>query len=755
MSSRRRQDDDQDSGSGSQFDPLQVLLHHKWLIVGAGLIGVALGYLHYTRQPPVYESVATLLVVPEKKTTTLPIEMIESSRSADESLSTQMILLRSPLVMEKAINHPDLQKIPSLVSSGNPAALIAGGLSVAQARASNGNLANEVLELRYRGSDSQDCGSTLLLVIDAYQQFLGETRQSISFETVELITKAKESLLKELEQKDKEYREFRQSAPPSWQGESGTTIRTDRLAQLESARTTLVIACSNLKAQITALEQAINHGTRREVLEVLAKQIGASAETQMPIGTNGLVTTATMQEQLKTLTIEEQFLQEKYGARHPKLLELRRRLQVMAKLIEEEESPKGIQLAGGSDEQTDIVQLYLESLRQELNVSEQQRTELEDVFQKELELVRSHEDLETQNTAKLADIARTNQLFEGVVKRLQEISLIKDAGGTYTQIIARPGAGAKVLPRLSTALLSGLLAGAAVGFAVGAAIELSNRDFRSVEELSQQLELGVLAQFDDAKCVARAGSVVDSTVVAYHAPQHLMTEAYRGLRTCLLYGATDPADLPRTIQITSPLPGDGKSTLVANLGVVMAQSGKRVVMIEADMRKPRLARLFGTGSSHGMTALLNGEAEVDDCLISTEVSNLWVLPVGSRPSNPSELLGSAAFRQLLEVLRDKFDVILIDSAPILPVTDASIIATLVDGVVCLFKVRTNMRAAADAAKLKLNDVGAHLLGAVVHGRFQRESRKGPRYGYYEAYYEDEDDEVEASSGVLVGAAQRS
>jgi len=738
--------------ASAQFDPLRVLLHHKWLILATGIIGIALGYLHYSRQIPVYESAANLLVVPEKSTS-LPIEMIDSSRSADDSLSTQLILIRSSMVIDKAVNHPGLADIPSIKNSGNPAGAILGGLSVTQARASNGNLADEVLELRFRGSSPEDCSKILLVVIDAYQEFLGETRQSISSEMVDLITKAKDSLLSELATKDKEYREFLRTAPKNWHGESGTAIRGERIAQIEGARTGILIMTSKLKAQIAALEQAIQHGTRRDVLELLAKQIGTSNDTEFKSEVAVAGSGSSLKEQLSVLKVEEKILRERHAAKHPKLLELQRRLRIMAELVEEEEQTDDIQLASGETAQPDVVDLYLDSLRQELKVNEQESAELNHIFETELELSRGLDVFENESTARLADISRTTELFDGVVKRLQEISLIKDAGGTYTQIIAHPGHGVKVLPRFSTTIASGLMAGVAVGFAIGAAMELSNRDFRSVDELSRQLQVTVLGQFNDgsAKEAIRIGSAVDSTIVAYHEPQSLLTEAYRSLRTCLYFSTQQQANESQAIQVTSPLPGDGKSTLVANLGVVMAQSGKRVVIVEADLRKPRLANLFGAGITPGIVALLGGDADPEDCIVSTEVPNLWLLPVGRRPENPSELLGSIEFRQLLDLLREKFDLVLIDSPPLLPVTDASVIAASVDGVLCLFKVRKNLSAVARIAMKKLQGVGANVIGAVVHGQFQNQHDRSGNYGYYSGYYEYRDEPADTPSGPLVGA----
>lgn len=733
----------------NQFDPLLVVWRHKWLLMLAAVVGSGLGYLNYARQPPVYESAATLLVVPEKQSN-LPIKMLESSRTTDDSLSTQMILIRSPLVIKKAAEHPELVNVPSIYASGHPGDAILAGLSVSQARASNGSLANEVLELRYRGLDPQDCAKILTIVIEAYQEFLGETRQSLSSETVNLITNAKESLLKDLTDKEQAYREFRQKSPLIWQGDSGQNIHLERLSEIESSRTALMITQSDLKAQIEAIERAIDSGTRRDVLELLASQIHSKSNASpiIPAATEApLDSDTSLENEFQALKIEERLYQERYGTKHPKLLALRRRLQVMQELLspEPEVSQVGAVIPEAVTE-TDIVTLFLDSLKQEYSIGETRRAELDDLFTKELDAARGLESYENENLARTAEIQRTQQLFDGVVRRLEEISLIKDVGGTYTQIVSEPHSGVQVLPRFSTTVASGGLLALAIAFGLGSILELSNRDYRTVGELAQHLHVNVIGQYVNCKVTADeiSNQQFDATLVTCHQPSAHLSETYRDIRTSLYYSANDQGTTARVLQVTSPLPGDGKTTLAANLAIVMAQAGKRVLLIEADLRRPKLAKLFGKTSEHGLTSVLNHSRDLDDCLIACDVPNLVLLPVGRRPSNPSELLSSAEFLGLLEVVREKFDSVLIDSPPLIPVTDASVIAARVDGVLLLLSVRKELRSAAQAALKKLQAVHARLLGVVVHGQFSRESSHSPyyggRYGYHDKYQYTADSE---------------
>jgi len=730
-----------------QFDSIRVLLRHKLLITLFGVMGAALGYLHYVRQPRVYESSASLLVIQEKASN-LPIKNLESSRTLEDSnLSTQMLVIRSPLVIDKAAAHPDLQKLRSLSNTESAGAAIGAGLSVGQARTENGTLAKDVLLLTMRGDDPQDCAALLKIVISAYQQFLGETRQSINSETVDLITKAKDSLLNDLSQKERKFREFQQDVPLIWAGDQGKNFHQDRLAGIEEARSKLLIDRTQLKSQIQSIEAAIARGENREALVLMANQLAARNEREMPMARTKL----TLAEQLVELAIEEQMLLDRVGSNHPKVQAMQRRIEVMTKLAADGEAPAAKPKNGNAP---DVVVAYLGSIKQELATLESQEAELGTLFDAEQKDARDFSRYEIESLALQTEIARTKQLFDGVIKRLDEISLIKDIGGVYTQTIMQPRIGVQVQPRLATTLAVGILAGLGLGFLCGAAFELSNREFRSLDEVSRQLGVSIMGHFPrQAPTKTRSlGSLIDITVSAHHQPKSSISEAYRGIRTSLYFSTRDQAQRHKVIQLTSPLPGDGKTTLSANLAVTIAQSGKSVLFLEADLRRPRAARLFGVTAETGLTAALNGEREIDECIHDTEIANLSLLPVETRPFNPSELLGSSTFREMLDVLREKFDFVLIDSPPVLPVTDASIIATIVDGVVVLLSARKDMRSAAITTVEKLRAVGAPLLGIIMRGAL--DSRDGNRrefsyqYGYEEVDHEEMSNDVPVSNSRL-------
>ena len=200
-------------------------------------------------------------------------------------------------------------------------------------------------------------------------------------------------------------------------------------------------------------------------------------------------------------------------------------------------------------------------------------------------------------------------------------------------------------------------------------------------------------------------------------------ESFRGLRTALYFSTQGEGH--KVVQVTSPDPGDGKTTLVANLGVSIAQSGKRILLIDADCRRPRQHRIFNVDASVGLVSVLKGEAELSDAVQETEVVGLSVLPSGPHQHNPAELLTSPEFQDLVELLREQYDFVLLDTPPILVVTDPSVVAPRVDGVLITIRVRKNGRPSAMRAADALNTLGAKILGVVVNGVGGR-----PGYGQY-------------------------
>jgi len=213
---------------------------------------------------------------------------------------------------------------------------------------------------------------------------------------------------------------------------------------------------------------------------------------------------------------------------------------------------------------------------------------------------------------------------------------------------------------------------------------------------------------------------IDSTGVA--------SEAYRTLRTNLLYALVD--EPLGVVVLTSAGPGEGKSTTCANLGVVLAQAGKRVLILDCDFRKPRMHSIFGLRNFHGIMDVLVEEHSLPE-VWQEPVEGLKVVCVGPRPPNPAEVLGGQRFSEFLASVREEFDYVLVDTAPVGVVSDAVILATQGDGVLLVLDAQHTRKGAVRQAVRSLETVGANVLGTIMNN--VKSSREGYYYDYSYAY----------------------
>jgi succinoglycan biosynthesis transport protein ExoP len=285
---------------------------------------------------------------------------------------------------------------------------------------------------------------------------------------------------------------------------------------------------------------------------------------------------------------------------------------------------------------------------------------------------------------------------------------------------------------ISPNVMQTVLMAAAIGLAlaVGGAllIEFLDDTVKMPEDVKRAAglpTLGSIARLENGEAA--------SNLVAVHEPLSLVTEAFRTLRTNIRVSSVDkPLQM---LVITSAQPAEGKTTLAANLGVVMAQAGNRVVLVDADLRRSTLHKKFEVPNREGLTnALLEEEPVPDDWLRETEVENLRVLTSGPLPPNPSELLGSQKMRRLIERLKDEADIILFDTPPILLVTDAAVLAMEADGVLLVAESGRTRRAAVQQSAQRLRQLGANIVGVVLNFV----PAQHPKGYYYYRYYQGQD-----------------
>lgn len=216
------------------------------------------------------------------------------------------------------------------------------------------------------------------------------------------------------------------------------------------------------------------------------------------------------------------------------------------------------------------------------------------------------------------------------------------------------------------------------------------------------------------------------SLITHYNSKSVISEQYRTIRTNIQYSLID--DEMKTLMVTSAGPGEGKSTTISNLAVVMAQQGNHVLLVDADLRKPTVHHTFRQTNTRGLTNVLTRQLSLEDAIKETEVERLSILPSGPVPPNPSELLGSKMMEQLIENASLQYDIVLFDCPPILAVTDAQVIANYCQGVVLVVKSGTTEIEAALKAQENLEHVNAKLLGVVLNDK----PMNGDSYYYY--YY---------------------
>jgi len=301
----------------------------------------------------------------------------------------------------------------------------------------------------------------------------------------------------------------------------------------------------------------------------------------------------------------------------------------------------------------------------------------------------------------------------------------------------------------------GLLVGLMLGSGAAFVVEHMNSAIHRRDEIEQVLQIPGLAIIPQIASAANANRLRLAGVsmpkllgkrngngnarngqglVTVHDHRSVGAEAFRTLRTNLIF--SQAVQTLKTIAITSPSPSDGKTTTSSNLSVTFAQQGMRVVLVDCDLRRARLHNVFRATREPGLTQLVLGQCDMSQAVRKTQVDGLTFMPAGALPPNPAELLGGAQMRSVLAKLQQEFDVVILDSPPVHVAADASILATMADGVILVLRAGHTERDAAQDALHRLRAVNARIVGAVLNDP----DHKVPQYGgeyYYDEYYTDE------------------
>lgn len=499
------------------------------------------------------------------------------------------------------------------------------------------------------------------------------------------------------------------------------------------------IIAVNKDENITAQKLAL---VSRQLTEATARRI--EAENIYKESLNALetasagfddVSTQTMRSELAKLDAEYGQLRAKFTDSYPRVAQLKAQIAELRRAIEGQRR----QIVAGLKAKSIAAAEEEKSLQEEL---EQQKSRAFELSKKQVEF-----------NVLNRELTSSRDLLENVLKQIKETSLAVESNASNISIVDSPTVPLyPSFPRKKLILLLGVLLGLGAGVGVAFLLNYLDNTIRTPEDVAAVLQLpslGVVPSFESVPPPPGGGAPPSSSrelvphaagselpIVFLHSPKSLAAEAYRTIRTgILLSQAGEP---PRTILVTSAQSSEGKTTSTVNLAVSLASSGGRVVLIDADLRRPAIGRHFNMRSGGpGLVDVLTGQRTFDEVALKDIVPGVAYVPSGPIPPNPAELLGSVTMAGLIDQLAALYDYVLIDSPPILPVTDSVILSRYVDGVVLVLKGASTPRRVVNDARKRLQSVGARVLGVVLNNV---DVSSGDYYyynRYYTAYYQDD------------------
>jgi capsular exopolysaccharide synthesis family protein len=440
---------------------------------------------------------------------------------------------------------------------------------------------------------------------------------------------------------------------------------------------------------------------------------------------------------IENLEAEQAQLATIYKPDHPRILELRQQIN---------ESQRRLKLEIGN---------AVRGIESDYSSARAREAALQAEAERQQQAALNLKEMEVQYSLAQGELDANRSLYDNVVKRLNERSIASDSPVTTIQIVEP--AETPLFPSFPQTQINMMVA-TAMGLLLGIGVALLAEHFSSTmstpEDVWRTMAVPTLGVVPHLKAMARreygvghlpsrsvrrlahrwvggSQALSPALMVANH-PLSFMAESYRTLRTVLLLGQTQSP--PRVVLITSSHPGEGKTTITLNLGIALAQSGRSVVVVDADLRKGNCHAHMGVPNRRGLTHLLADSLPLDVCVQSTTVARFSLLPRGAVPPNPTEILASNEMQELLATLRQRFDFVLIDSPPAVAISDAMVLSVLSDGVLVVVR---NQRTTADSARHvieRLQAVGASILGVVLNGINIQDPYYADYRHYYSSYY---------------------
>lgn len=702
-----------------------------WLVLGLAT-GLVLGFLYHMQRTPVYQSTAQLNVVKNRPELIAGTAGDARMQYVEDYVGPQVILLKSETILkavaEKRLDEQKPFQNPPPEDAAARVAFMKSHFDVTREKEPGSNAPSNVLSLTFKTLDPADAPKYLRAIISAYRDELSGVSEGASTGQLAGLDKKladlkKDKLTIETGLKEAEYKLRGKLDPatgavlvPGVSQEELTSLR-QRIASNRSSETALKLRQIVVEKELLDIEGAGKARSQR--LAVMAK---LNVAIERPGIFGDLRDPESLLAQLKLRKGE---LGARLGPGHPDMVSLTKQIKTMEDDLEKR---------GGPIE--DELERYRRKLDNERTAIASQLKVLDEQVATDEGKARRMAPLQAEIESLQASLTATNARIWDTQREQASVSGNRSVSVYEVKDITKPNAGVQVSPVLFQSMFLGVIAGLLLGGALALRAELADRSFRSPADIRRALGLPILGHVppmrvsDPAEVVPVAK--LDPALAVYLRPRSSEAEAIRGIRTQLMFSTQNRAN--QVIQITSPSAGDGKSTLAANLAIALAQSDKRVVLVDCDFRKPRVHRLFDLPNPEvGLASVVADQADLGGAMQSCEIDNLSLLPCGPKPSNPAELLSGAKFQEILDDLRGIYDYVILDTPPVLAVSDPVAVAPRADGVVIVFRMTAKAQLTVERAREELAGVRTRLLGVVVNGSTERDMGYGYGYSYRNDY----------------------
>ncbi len=678
----------------------ESLWRRRWTILLTTVLMLAVAFVYLQRATPLYTS-ASRIYVEQAGPRAFERDASGVVTRWSTYLFTQAELLRGTETLSSALKSPVMARLQTLAQAGNPVAVLRRGLDVEVGKK------DEIINVAFTCPYPEEAAAIVNAVVDAYITSHNKRKSSLSAEVVKI-------LQEERTKRDRELQTKRQSILDFELQNEGLVYGTDRdnnivvrtLERLRLALTEAELATLDSKSFLETCKKMIDDPSKlREFVEAQRFRNTYMVATSL---------TAVLRGDVQRLERERADVLQRLKPDTPAIAALDAGIERIRQQIHE------------ADKEFAVAQLLV---AEEQFLAAQQR-------QKELE---AHFELQRQKAvglnAQLAqydvlrgDYDRTKSFCDILDDRIRVLNVDPQMGSLNVEIIeAAEPSGSPSRPQRGRTMAMALSLGLFAGVGIALQREWKDQRLRSTQEISDLLGLPILGTVPSMASSSKQTPATRGQKVRID-PESREAEAFRTVRTAMFYRA--PKEKVRTILITSPAMGEGKSTVASNLAITIASASQKVVLVDADLRRPQQHVLFGIDHKiKGLSSFLADKMTLEEAIEPTGIENLSILTCGPTVSNPAEIINSDNFTRLVRRLADEYDRVIIDSPPVIAVADAQILAGLCDATILVVRAQTSTRRVSLQAHNTLASVSARILGVVVNDV----PLKGDRYGYYGGY----------------------